>query len=44
MQTLTILIVLLTITGCSQYAQQKDINGNLTCSPIEATGCIGWAQ
>jgi len=46
MQTLTVLIVILTITGCSQFdnkmLEQKDIQGKLICQPVDATGCIGW--
>ena len=44
MQALAILIVILTMTGCSQFVGQKDIEGNFTCQPIDATGCIGWAK
>jgi len=52
MQTLIIIVVVqLAVTllsGCSQLdnkmAQQKDITQNLTCQPISATGCIGWAK
>ena len=46
MQALTVLIVILTITGCSQFDEkmlgQKDVQGKLICQPVDATGCIGW--
>ena len=48
MQALTVLIVILTITGCSQFdskmLEQKDIQGKLICQPVDATGCIGWNE
>ena len=44
MQALTVLIVILTITGCSQFVGQKDIQGKLMCQPVDATGCIGWNE
>ena len=52
MQTLMIIVVVqLAVTllsGCSQLdnkmAQQKNISQNLTCQPVDATGCIGWAK
>jgi len=48
MQTLAVLIVILTITGCSQLdnkmLEQKDIQGKLICQPVDATGCIGWNE
>jgi hypothetical protein len=41
-------IAVVTLSGCSQFdnmvAQQKDINGNLTCQPIDAVGCKGWVK
>ena len=48
MQALTVLIVILTIAGCSQVdnklMEQKDIQGELICQPVDATGCIGWNE
>jgi uncharacterized lipoprotein len=52
MQTLIIIVVVqLAVTllsGCSQLdnkmAQQKNISQNLTCQPVDATGCIGWTK
>jgi outer membrane biogenesis lipoprotein LolB len=41
-------IAVLLLTGCSQLdnkmAQHKNIQGNLTCQPVDAVGCTGWAE
>ena len=36
-----LVIVLMMISGCSKF--EKKHQEQLTCHPINATGCIGWA-
>ena len=52
MNTIVLILLLqlavITLTGCSQMdnkiAQQKDMQGKLTCQPIDSVGCTGWIK